>query len=302
MSRFQYRTENSFIVPYKIIESLGRGGMGEVFLIEDPIFSRNFVAKVILEDINQNEMIKARFEREIKILSRLDHPNIVKIVYFNLDIEQPFYFMEYCSNSDFGNLLNTKRDSISPLDIINIFMQIMDGLSFMHDIGIIHRDLKPYNVLIDSINNFKIADFGLAKIIDPSNLSSTVFNVSITETNQQIGTYLYMSPEQFDCSKTVDYKADIYSLGVMIYQAFTNRIFDADLKRLNPDNEDMLFQIVRQDFNNLTDIKLELRDELLEIVLSMLHYKPELRPDNINYIKDRFSNFIKFKNIYLGNI
>ena len=165
-----------------------------------------------------------RFAREAKALARLNHPNIVGVHDFG-ETDGLFYFvMEYVGGANLRRLIASKE--LASEQALEIVPQICEALQFTHDEGIVHRDIKPENILIDTHGRVKIADFGLAKLLDASARDQV-----LTQTHQVMGTPRYMAPEQMEGAQSVDHRADIYSLGVVFYELLTGELplvrFDA---------------------------------------------------------------------------
>ncbi|MBT3375372.1 MAG: protein kinase [Lentisphaerae bacterium] len=195
----------------KIIRTLGKGSMGTVLLAEAG--GEYYALKVLHSwQLDQGSgRPRQRFEREAKILSEIDHPNVVKIFDFKLDseVESPHILMEYVEGETLRYIVNaTGYDLLRKLKIIR---QIASALSAVHAHGIVHRDIKPSNVLVTAADGVKLTDFGIARVA-----SST-----LTGTGEIVGSPAYMSPEVF-ITDDVDYRADIFSLGVLSYELITN--------------------------------------------------------------------------------
>lgn len=201
---------------YEILELLGRGGMGAVYKARQKNLDRIVALKVIPPDAAEDPTFAERFAREARALARLNHPNIVTVHDFG---HQGVYYlvMEYI---DGVNLRQTMRAGrLTPPEALAIVPQICDALQYAHDQGVVHRDIKPENVLLDRSGRVKIADFGLAKLIGKGPDDYT-----LTRTQQVMGTPRYMAPEQIEKPTTVDHRADIYSLGVVIYEMLTGEL------------------------------------------------------------------------------
>src|SRR5262245_30964178 len=173
-----------------------------------------------------------RFNREARALAKLSHPNIVAVHEFGQASGLPFFIMEYV---DGLNLRQLERDLSAP-EALQIVPQICEALQFAHDEGIVHRDIKPENILLDKKGRVKIADFGIAKmmagnerreVLTPSDEQGlavkSAAEQSLTEA-QVIGTPHYMAPEQVEKPQAVDHRADIYSLGVVLYEMLTGEL------------------------------------------------------------------------------
>lgn len=198
---------------YKVLKSIGSGGMANVYLARDMILDRDVAVKVLRMDyVSEANMLK-RFQREAQSATSLTHPNIVSM--YDVGDEGDYYFlvMEYVE----GMTLKQYIQEHSPLDLgdaINIMLQLTSAIAHAHHNGIIHRDIKPQNILIDQEGNIKITDFGIAMA-----LSAT----AITQTNSVMGTVHYLSPEQAR-GGTASKKSDIYSLGIVMYELITGTL------------------------------------------------------------------------------
>ena len=210
----------------EILELLGYGGMGAVYKARQIKLDRLIALKIIRPDAAQDPLFAERFNREAKALARLNHQNIVMVHEFgevrNLDADggpRLFYYfiMEYVEGSNLRQVLASR--SLTPSEALAIVPQICEALQFAHDEGVVHRDIKPENILLDKRGRVKIADFGLAKLANRSPEELT-----LTGTQQWIGTPRYMAPEQMEGSHAVDHRADIYSLGVVFYEMLTGEI------------------------------------------------------------------------------
>ena len=210
------------IGPYKLLNTIGEGGMGSVYLAEQkhPV-KRRVALKVIKAGMDSKEVI-ARFEAERQALAMMDHPCIARILDAGTtETGQPYFAMELVKGTPLNKYCDQHRLSISQR--LDIFQQICEGIQHAHQKGIIHRDLKPTNILVTEYDNKaipKIIDFGLAKALEVTNklTDKTMF----TEFGQVLGTLKYMSPEQAGLdSLDIDTRSDIYSLGVILYELLT---------------------------------------------------------------------------------
>ena len=210
----------------EIMESLGHGGMGAVYKARQKKLDRIVALKIVRPDTADDPMFTVRFNREAKTLARLNHPNIVGVYDFG-DVEYIadngksagvlyYFLMEFVDGVNLRRLIQSGETK--PAQALPIVMQICDALQYAHDQGVVHRDIKPENILLDSFGRLKIADFGLAK------LGSDADEQHLTGTQQVLGTLQYMAPEQMTQSKTVDHRADIYSMGVVFYEMLTGEI------------------------------------------------------------------------------
>lgn len=203
---------------YRIIDTLGEGGMANVYLAQDIILKRKVAVKVLRLDLQKEPATESRFQREAMATSELSHPNIVSVLDVGSDHGLPFMVMEYVD----GPTLKEYIKQNSPLDlheVIRIMDQILSAVSLAHRHGVIHRDLKPQNILLDQKGNVKIADFGIALALNQS---------SVTQTNSVMGSVHYMSPEQTRGAVATK-QSDIYSLGIILYELITGKVpFDGN--------------------------------------------------------------------------
>jgi serine/threonine-protein kinase len=207
---------------YKLVERLGAGGMGLVYRAEQARMDRHVAIKLLPFTLVNDEVNVKRIEREAKAMGNLRHPNIATIFDFGFSEDyQPYLVMELITGRSLGNLLK-EHHVLDPHQVIKIMVQVADAMDYAHKHGIIHRDLKPDNIMLDShhTENFvKVLDFGIAKSVDAAvNLSQ-----SLTRPGTVVGSPLYMSPEQCVGQK-LDPTSDIYSLGVIMYEALTGII------------------------------------------------------------------------------
>ena len=273
----------------EILECLGRGGMGVVYKARQKSLNRLVAMKLLAPERADDPQFAARFEKEAHALAALNHPNIVGVYDFGSVMQSSglpsdesrglnhlyYLLMEFVDGVNLRQLLQTKR--LTPKEALSIVPPICDALQCAHDHGIVHRDIKPENLLIDKAGTVKIADFGIAKIIDSSRLAprdehsasanTTDFRTSKTQRSDALpqlisrsematlGTPDYAAPEQHN--GTADHRADIYSLGVVLYEMLTGERPKADFvppsKRVQ------------------VDIRID------EIVLKALEKTPELR-------------------------
>jgi aminoglycoside phosphotransferase (APT) family kinase protein len=203
---------------YRIELLVGRGGMGAVFRARDLRLERDVAVKVVRADLVNNAESRARFQREAQIVARLQHPAIVTVFdYGSLPDGAAFLVMEYVRGEDLRHLL-TREKVLPPRRTIELLTGIAAGVAAAHRAGVLHRDLKPENILLpESGTGPKVLDFGIAKITDGSAATMA------TQAATVVGTPAYMAPEQLR-GETVDERADVYSLGVLAYEALTGRL------------------------------------------------------------------------------
>ncbi|HTS85674.1 MAG TPA: serine/threonine-protein kinase [Usitatibacter sp.] len=205
---------------YKIISEIGQGAMGVVYKAVDPIIDRTVAIKTINLNLSKAELeeYEARFQQEIKAAGRLNHPNIVTIYDVGKTEQVAYMAMEFLEGQELKDLITS--GNLPPADqVVDIISQVADGLSFAHQQDIVHRDVKPSNIMVLKNNLAKITDFGIARL--PNSAVKTM-------TGLILGSPRYMSPEQV-IGKTIDARSDIFSLGVVLYEALTGVApFDGD--------------------------------------------------------------------------
>jgi len=202
----------AYIGNYKILDKIGKGGMGDIYKAMQEPLNRVVALKVLSPQMSRDGEFTKRFEIEAKAISMLQHQNIVNIYEYGEDDGLKYFAMQYVDGYDLSKFIyNSKMLPIG--QIIDFSKQICRGLRYAHSCNVIHRDIKPQNVLIDKSGVARLSDFGIAKIF-----SST----DITLTGSAVGTPEYMSPEQAQ-GKKPDLQTDVYSLGIVMYEMLTRR-------------------------------------------------------------------------------
>jgi len=204
-------SKGTVIGHYRIVEKIGAGGMGEVYLAEDTELNRKVALKFLSPHLCQDADCRTRFKREAQAAARLDHPNIVTVHEVGEFQGRPFFAMQHIEGRSLREYASHQELSIP--QVLKIGIQIAEGLQAAHEKGVTHRDIKPANVLIDSHGRARILDFGLASVAGIDHL---------TKTGSTLGTVGYMSPEQAR-GEQVDHRTDIFSLGVVLYELITER-------------------------------------------------------------------------------
>lgn len=199
---------------FEVLATIGRGGMGRVYKCRQKSLNRFLALKLISAKGNFERQLNDRLAREAQVLAQLDHPNIVRVHELGRKRGYRYFLMDYVEGQNLRQLL--KRSPLTPLQIVQMALQVCDALEHAHSRGVIHRDIKPENILIDTTGRVKLADFGLALMAE-----SPAQNLRLTLEGQLLGTPDYMSPEQRETPRQVDHRSDIYSLGVVLYEALT---------------------------------------------------------------------------------
>ena len=194
---------------YSLGDLLGIGGTAEVYLAHDEILDRDVALKVLRSQYAENEEFVKLFRHEARSAAALNHPNLVPVYYWGRSGDGRYYMtMEYVSG---GTLKDRVGAPLDPSTVIGLGLQVADALRFAHEHGVIHRDVKPHNILLTEASEARVADFGIARAANATTTSqSSLF----------VGTVGYMSPEQAK-GETVGPASDMYSLGVVFYEALT---------------------------------------------------------------------------------
>jgi len=253
-------TKGTMVSRYKVIDKLGAGGMGEVYLAEDTALKRRVALKFLPLQLVADPDAKARFTREAQAAASLSHPNIAHVYEVSQFHGRPFFAMELVKGQSLRNIV--KQGDI-PLDkIIDYATQICEGLQEAHAVGIVHRDVKPANIILSKTGRPKIVDFGLAAIRGTEKL---------TQTGSTLGTVGYMSPEQAQ-GQEVDQRSDLFSFGVVLYEMITGRTPFAR------ENDVATAQaIVSATPEPLSKYRANVPDDLQRIVTKLLEKDPQLR-------------------------
>jgi len=253
-------TSGTMVSHYKIIEKIGAGGMGEVYLAEDTKLNRKVALKFLPQHLCQDEDCRKRFTREAQAAAGLDHPNIAGIYEVGEFNGRPFFAMQVVEGQSLREVVAGKELPIER--ILEIVIQVCEGLQAAHDKGIIHRDIKPSNILIDGHGRVRIVDFGLAAVQGSEQL---------TKTGSTLGTIGYMSPEQVRGQET-DHRSDLFSLGVVLYELTTKQNpfkRDSDAATLKAVSDDLPEPLAR--------FKSGLPDGLQAIIDKALEKAPKTR-------------------------
>jgi Tol biopolymer transport system component/predicted Ser/Thr protein kinase len=196
--------------PYEIVAAIGAGGMGEVYQARDTRLDRFVAIKIA------REKFSARFKREARVIASLNHPNICMLY----DVGPDYLVMEYVEGTQIGRVEAVRK-------LLDLAVQIADGLQAAHAVGIVHRDLKPANILVTRENRVKILDFGLAKAVPgtwaAAALANTTHTITLTNPGTVVGTVVYMSPEQARGQADLTLQSDQFSLGLILYESVTGK-------------------------------------------------------------------------------
>jgi serine/threonine-protein kinase len=252
--------QNTLGERYLIEKELGRGGMGVVYLAKDKQLERPVALKFLGTLVDNNEEYRQRFVREAKTAAKVNHPNIVQVYDISASEGKAYIAMEYVQGTSLFQYVQ-KKGKLVPREALNYMAQACSALYAMHSLGIVHRDIKPDNILIAKGGTVKLMDFGLAKADDNR----------ITKSNVVMGTPCYMAPEQA-LGKDVDARADIYALGLVLYEMLTGKVVFRD--------GDILTRQITEMPPKLSEIEPGIAPEIDEFAYKCIQKDP----------KDRFEN------------
>ena len=255
---------------YQIIRSIGEGGMANVYLAYDTILDRNVAVKVLRGDLAGDEKFVRRFQREAISASSLSHPNIVEMYDVGEDDGKYFIVMEYLEGVTLKSLIK-KRKKLTLAEVIDIMLQLTSGIACAHESYIIHRDIKPQNILMLDNGLVKITDFGIAMALN---------NSELTQTNSVMGSVHYLPPEQANGSGAT-VKSDIYSLGILMFEALTGQL---PFKGENA--VEIAIKQMRDPIPSVCEMNPEIPQSIENIILKATAKNPKNRYDNVMEMHD----------------
>lgn len=286
---------------YQIIRKIARGGMGEVFLAYDPLFSRQIALKRIREDLKKHKVLRARFLREARIAASLTHPSIVPV--YEIHEDDLYYTMPFVEGESLKEILLRCREAEkeglpgpeigqSTYGLMSIFLPICQAIHFVHSKGFLHRDIKPGNIIIGKFGEVRIIDWGVALAI--GQMDETVDlpeEPGLTSPGKVVGTVSYMAPERI-MREPATVQTDIYALGVTLYLLLTMKMpfkrSSLDHARANLKNETWLDPFEAAPFR-------EIPPNLSKIAKACLHPNPNKRSVSVLELIDAIENFIAGK-------
>ena len=261
---------------YEVLKQLGKGGMGEVFLGLDKNLNRKVAIKVMSRKLTEDPQFVARFKREAQTAAAVSHTNLAQIYELSNHNELHFFVMEFIEGKTVEELLSREK-ILSPLVALDICKQSATGLKAAADKGLIHRDIKPSNILIDTSNVVKLVDFGLAKAMEDSS--------QLTQTDMILGTPHYVSPEQARGERTIDFRSDMYSLGVTLYSMVTGKLpFEATTPM------GVMLRHVNDPAPRSRSLCEHIPEEVDELIDKMLSKSPDDRFSTYEELIDRISS------------
>lgn len=248
---------------FKIENELGRGGMGVVYKAHDSAYGRTVAVKVLPDNVLEDELLY-RFRREGSDMAGLSHPNVVHCFEYGIHEGKDFIVMEYING---GNLRHFVKNSDNLADIVSAYCAICEGLEHIHGQGIVHRDLKPGNILFTDSGMPKIADFGISRRVDS--------DTQLTQVGTIMGTSAFVAPEMIVSSSTVTPSADIYALGVCLFESLTGQL---------PITGETEYAILNAHLNqqplNPSELRADIPPSLDLVALQMLAKSPSDRPSS----------------------
>jgi len=264
---------NKIIGKYRLTSFIGEGGMASVYEGIHEKLGFKVAVKILNPVLTANKQIRQRFENEARFMASLEHPNITRVLDYDEQPDLLAIVMELIKGQDLNALIRT-NGPLDPEKTTYIFSQILDAFQYAHNLGIIHRDIKPSNIFITHENQVKILDFGIAKMIGSSD--------DFTQTGAQIGTPVYMSPEQVTADKTIDHRSDIYSLGVTLFFTLNGK----------------------PPYDNTTQSNFEIYNKIVYEPIPSLRQYPALDQVIVKAVKkdreQRYQSAEEFKNALLG--
>lgn len=264
------------IGPYRVVRALARGGMAAVY----EVVERDTGERYALKLLTQRGLARPRFDREYRALTRLDHPNVVRVYRFGFVDDSPYLTMELLDGvaaQVHAKACGRPGGARRTAEVVRIVTHVADALDYLHTRGIVHRDLKSSNVMVLPDGRVKLLDFGTARMGGQVE--------EITRKGEFVGTFAYASPEQLQ-GREVDARADIYSLGVLFYRLLTGkRPFEADSPHA------LAMMHIEQDPRPPRELAVGLPPLLNDLVLQMLAKQPELRPATTKEVADRLREY-----------
>src|SRR5436190_6269867 len=264
---------------FRILEKLGEGGMGVVYLAQDTRLQRNVALKLLPPAMAREPERLRRFEREAKVVASLNHPNIVTLFSVEEAENERFLTMEYVEGQTLDELVPS--EGLETREVLRLGVQLADAVAAAHQRGITHRDLKPSNVMVTVEGRVKVLDFGLAKLLDDD--STQLHGLApdnLTREGSIVGTLAYMSPERLQ-GKVADARADVFALGVLLYEMATGaRPFNGG------NSAELISAVLRDQPPPLRRLKPDLPGSLGDVIMRSLEKNPDARLQAAGVVRD----------------
>lgn len=271
-------TAGTHIGQYEVVAQIGTGGMATVFKAHHPRLDRDVAVKMMHSMFLTDNNFIARFEREARVVARLDHPNVVPVYDYDQHNGQPYLVMKLIEGKTLKEVMN--RSALPLDDILRILPSISSALSYAHSQGVLHRDVKPSNVIIADDGTPYLTDFGLARIAKAGESSMSA--------DMLLGTPFYISPEQAQGGIEVDARADVYSLGVMLYELVVGRLpFIGDTPYI------IVHKHIYEPPTPPSEINPDIPPEVEIVLLKALAKDPADRYDTPNTLSDAFTQAVQ---------
>ena len=247
---------------YEIQDVIGAGGMATVYQAHQSKLGRDVAVKVMHDVFAANDEFRTRFEREARIVARLDHPNIVPVYDFDENDNQPYLVMKFVEGITLKDLMD--RGELSPEEILSILEPVAKALHYAHEQGVLHRDVKPSNILMDRRGHAYLTDFGLARIAQAGESTMSM--------ESMLGTPHYISPEQANGVAELDGRADVYSLGVVLY-----RLVTGDVPFTSDSSYGLIYHHIHTPPPAPREMKPDIDPQVEVVLLKALEKNPDLR-------------------------
>ena len=261
---------------YRVVMPLGSGGMGEVYLVEEPATGNRLAVKVLdMSKAGKDDEAVNRFVREAEFAVSARHSNLVEVYDAGIDPESGLCYltMEYMAGGSLRDLIESDG-LISLPGVVAIAMDVARGLAFIESKSMVHRDIKPDNILFSADGTAKLSDMGITRFKGEQG------STSLTDTSGVVGTPAYMAPEQMLDSHAVDSRADIYSLGVVMYEMVTGRRPNAGQNAMNT----LAKALNGQTFPDVRILRPETPPFLADLIAAMIVPNPEMRPESVHKV------------------
>ena len=268
---------------YRIISKIGSGGMGEVFLAADTKLGRNVAIKTLSSVFEGDENFVTRFRNEARAAAALNHPHVATVYSVEEERGHTFIAMEYIEGKTLQELI--PEDGVDLETFVTWFVPVARALEHAHSRGVVHRDIKPGNIMMTNEGIVKILDFGLAHFGPPLDHNGRSQDPSLTQPGQILGTPAYMSPEQAE-GKDVDHRSDIFSLGVVMYEAMTGK-----KPFRGESNAEVVSNLLKSDVPPVRTVRPETPPEISDVVTNCLRKRRRDRPRSMTDIRDVLSGF-----------